>query len=423
MYNYAQSGINRLKNSIWLHKKMLLIFVLGFMSGLPLGLVGTTLQAWYTEAGVDLITIGCLTLIGQPYVYKFLWAPAMDKYAFPFIGRRKGWMIGTQVALIFILICMALTPPKTHPLGLGILALCLAFFSASQDIVLDAYRTEILSAEERGAGSVMATTGYRLAMIVSAGLSLILANCIGFALTYLFMALLVILGLFIVSFAKEPTPSFSSSFTSWHLPFKEFMGRPKALILLAFLVCYKLGDAYCASLSTTFLLKGVGFSLVEIGQINKIGGLVFTILGAFVGAAFLKKIGLYRALLYYGFIQALSNLLFSLLAYVGPHYGLFVFTICAENFSAGLGSAALMVFSMGLCNPRYTASQFALITALAAAGRVFVGPTAGLLVNQVGWVEFYLWTTFFAIPGLLLLYLLRPSIETPQEIILPSPSL
>ncbi len=397
-----------------LQKRMMLVLLLGFASGLPLGLSGTALQAWYAMDGVDVVTIGFLALVGQPYVYKFIWAPFMDKWRVPYLGRRRGWMLVTQIALIGVLCLMAMSNPSSDPYTLAFFALCLAFLSATQDIAIDAYRTELLRPEERGMGTSMAVTGYRIAMLVSGGLTLIVADYAGFSFTYFLMAALMGVGIIATFWAKEPQayreppPTFAAACIE---PFKEFLTRRNALALLAFIILYKLGDAFASTLTTAFLLKGVGFSLKEVGLINKTGGLISTLFGVFVGGVMMVRLGLFRSLLGFGIIQALTNLLFYALALMGPNYGMLVATVCLENFGGGLGTAAFMALVMSLCNPRYTATQFALISALAAVGRVFVGPAAGIMVENVGWAEFFLWTVVFAAPGLILLIWLRPTIN------------
>lgn len=407
-----------LKQPQWMkllfQKRMLLILALGLASGLPLGLSGATLQAWYTTEGVDIITIGFLGLVGQPYVYKFLWAPMMDKYRLPYLGLRRGWMITMQLILIALLILIGMSDPLAKPYQLAFLALCLAFFAATQDIAIDAYRTELLLPEERGLGTSMAVSGYRIAMLISGGLALVIAHHIGFKGTYFVMAGLMLIGVFATLWGPEPKHYRSSPpgfLNACVLPFKEFLSRENAVWLLAFIIFYKLGDTFASSLTTTFLLKGVGFTLLDVGAINKTVGLAATLLGVFVGGLLMVKLGLYRSLLYFGIIQALTNLLFYGLAKVGANYPLMVVTIFFENFGGGLGTAAYMALVMSLCHPQFTASQFALISALAAVGRVYVSPVSGYLVEQVGWAEFFVWTVLFAVPGLVLLYGLRATIK------------
>lgn len=397
-------------------KRMMLILVLGIASGLPLGLTGTTLQAWYTTEKISIVTIGFLGLIGIPYTYKFLWAPFMDRWQIPVfhLGRRRGWMLATQCGLILSLCIMSFLSPSQHGLQLAFVALCFAFLSASQDIVIDAYRTELLTADERGVGTAMAVSGYRIAMLISGGLTLVIAHYMGFSATYLLMAGMMGVGLIATLLAKEPQQYRTDSPRFWNAciePFKEFLTRPQAITLLAFLIFYKLGDAFAATLTSPFLIRGVGFSLLEVGIFYKSVGLVATLLGVFIGGVMLNNVGLFRALLLFGIIQALTNVLFLLLTFVGPNYPVMIMTIFLENLGGGLGTAAFMVLIMSLCNPQYTATQFALLSSLTAVGRVFVGPAAGFLVEIYGWAEFFVLTMIFSIPGLLLLWWLRPTIK------------
>ncbi len=391
------------------HRRLLTIFLLGFASGLPLALTATTLKAWYTEAGVSLATIGLLGLVDQPYLMKFLWSPLMDRYSLP-LGRRRGWMILCQAALVTILTLMAYQNPATTPAQLAVLALCVAFFSASQDIVIDAYRTELLTAEERGLGVAMATTGYRLAMLISGGVALLLAAKFGWRITYLTMAALMAATMLVTLTAPKPSVDAvapASLYAAIVLPLSEFLQRPKALWLLAFAICYKFGDALAGALTIPFLLRGLHFSLVDVGSINKIVGLVASLSGIFLGGILLRRWNYYHALFFFGIMQALSNLLFALLAWVGKHYGLMVTAVVVENIAAGMGTAGLVALLMALCNVRYTATQYALLSSLTAIGRVFSSACSGFIVESTGWVTFFCLSALAAIPGLIILYFLR----------------
>lgn len=400
--------------SLLFQKRMLVILALGFASGLPLALSSNTLQAWYATEGVSILMIGFIALAGQPYAFKFFWAPVVDKYRFPYLGLRRGWIITMQSILIVLLIAMGMMDPIVQPYQLAILALFLAFFSATQDIAIDAYRTELLLPEERGLGASMAVGGYRTAMLVSGGMGLVIAHYLGFQGLYFFMASIMLVGVIATLAGPEPhhpAPKKEMNFlNTCFLPFKEFLSRNNALTILAFIIFYKLGDAFAQSLVTTFLLKGVGFTLLEIGGIYKTVGLAATLIGVFTGGALMVKLGLFRALLYFGVIQALTNLLFYSLAKVGPHYGLMVCTVFLENFAGGLGTAAYMAFIMSLCNPQFTATQFALLSALSAVGRIYVGPASGYLVEVYGWAEFFILSVLFALPGLMLLMKLKKTI-------------
>jgi len=394
-------------------KRMLVVLLLGFSSGLPLGLTMGTLQAWFTIENVDIKTIGFLALVGQPYVYKFLWAPVIDKITPTFLGRRRGWMLITQISLIALLIFIAGFSPATTPLVVGVIALSIAIMSATQDIVIDAYRTELLPAEERGTGAAMAVAGYRIAVLVSGGLALILADYIGFRLVYISMAGFMGIGVLATLFCSEPIHHKAAPQTFVKAciePFKEFWSRKNAIALLVLIVLYKMGDAFAGSLTITFLLRGLEFSLKDIGYIYKTVGLVTTLVGVFWGGLLMARIGLYRSLLWFGFLQAITNFLFMVLAWAGKDYSLMIITIALENLAGGMGTAAFIALLMSLCDERYTATQFALLSALSAVGRVFVGPTAGYLVDYLGWAEFFLCTVIFSIPGLVLLFILKKSI-------------
>lgn len=398
-----------------------LILVLGFSAGLPLGLTGTTLQAWYTVEHVDIVTIGMLALIGQPYVYKFLWAPFLDRFVLPFgKGRRRGWMLFTQVTLIFLLGIMSQLNPSEHSGLLALTALAVAFFSATQDIAVDAYRTEVLKPESRGIGAAMFVTGYRIAMIVSAGFAMIMAKFYGFESTYLLMSALMLIGVLATFLSKEAPIqqniasenlkplSLKSAFV---YPLKEFFSRENAIGLISLIILYKLGDAFAGTLTTTFLIREVGFDLVDVGVTNKTAGLGASIVGAFVGGFALSRMGLFKALLTFGILQAVSNLGFYLLCFTGPDYTVMVSTVFIENFCGGMGTAAYLALIMSLCDTRYTATQFALLSALSAIGRVFVGPLAGIMVKQLGWADFFVASVILSLPGIMLLFWFKAPIN------------
>jgi PAT family beta-lactamase induction signal transducer AmpG len=391
--------------------RTLSILLLGFSSGLPLALSGTTLQAWFAQSNVSLETIGFLSLVGQPYVYKFLWAPFLDRFVPPFLGRRRGWIALMQLCLAITLCFMALGHPKTHGFYLAILACALAFFSATQDIGIDAYRTDVLAPEERGLGASFTITGYRIAMLVSGGLALILAGTSGFKITYLVMAGLTLATMVVTFFSPEPvrtTPPHTLKEAVVN-PFKEFMSRPQSLLILLFLLLYRFGDAFTVSLTTAFLIKSMHFSLTTIGMLNKIVGLGATILGGIIGGILLARISLFRALLYFGILQALCSFLFMALSIVGKNVPLLAGTIFADNFFGGMVTAASVVFITVLCNKKFSATQFALFSAITAFARVFVGPLAGFSAQTMGWPHYFLLSFFLSIPGLLLLWPLRNS--------------
>ena len=392
---------------------MAVMVLLGFSSGLPLPLTSGTLQAWLTVAGVDLRTIGIFSLVGLPYTIKFLWSPLMDRFVPPWLGRRRGWIIPTQLALMLGITSMVLVSPQYAPLALALLALIVAFTSASQDIVVDAYRTDLLPEVERGIGAATFIMGYRIAMLVGGALALILSDQIGWQNTYLIMAGLMIVGVFGTFLGPEPdgkiTPPKNLQEAIWG-PLKDFFSRPRALIILLFIVLYKLGDAYAGSMTTPFLLRGIGFSATDVGTINKGMGLVALIVGAMYGGAIMIKLGLFRSLMIFGLLQMVSNLSFMVLAWTGKNYGVMIFTVAFENLSGGMGMAAFAAFIMALCNKRYSATQFALLSSLSALGRVFISPTSGYVVESTGWAIFFFITTLTALPGLLLLWWLKDEI-------------
>jgi PAT family beta-lactamase induction signal transducer AmpG len=397
-------------------KHILVVLLLGFSSGLPLALIGSTLQAWYTVEGVSLTTIGLLALAGQPYVYKMFWAPAVDRYQPLPIGRRRSWILLTQFLSALILIAMAFVSPAVAPMGLAILALILGFSSSTQDIAIDAYRAEILSEDERGIGASMSVTGYRIAMLFSGGFAFVIAEYVGFKVTFLLMALCMLLCMLVTLKSDEPKTYGKPPLNfkeACFLPFKEFLQRKNALALLLLIVLYKLGDAFAGSLTTTFLLREVGFSLVDVGLINKTFGLIGTLAGAFCGGILLSRAGLFKALVLFGILQALSNLTYMGLIGTDLNYSLMTAAVFLENFGGGLGTAAFISLLMSLCDKRYTATQFALFSALSAIGRVYVGSIAGVWVETLGWSQFFVGSLLISLPGLVLLYWLREEIKSP----------
>jgi len=397
------------------NRRVVAVFFLGFASGLPLALAGGTLQAWMAVEGVDLKTIGFFSLVGLPYAFKFFWAPLLDRYALPFLGRRRGWILGTQLALMILIVMLGFTSPKDTPWLVALFALLLTFTSASQDIVFDAYRTDVLREKERGLGAAVSVTGYRIAMLASGALALILAGPLGWRSTYLLMAGLMLIGTMATIFGPEPEETVrppQSLKEAISGPLTEFFGRPSAWAFLALIILYKIGDAFAGSLTTAFLIRGPGFSIGEVGAINKGLGLMATIIGALYGGVMLARLGLYRSLMIFGILQAISNLSFMVLAYAGKVYSIMVAAVAFENLAGGMGTAAFVAFIMTLCDKRYTATQFALLSALASLGRIFVGPPSGYLSHEVGWVVFFFITFLAALPGLALLYKMRRNINS-----------
>lgn len=392
---------------------------LGFSSGLPLALTNSTLQAWFTQSGVNLMTIGIMTLVGMPYIWKFLWAPLMDRFTPPFLGRRRGWITVTQLLLCASLFLLANMNPASQGGLIGILALLIAFVSASQDIAIDAYRTDVLQMDERGVGSAIFIFAARVALLLSGGFALILADHFGWRFTYELMAIIIAMLVLATYFSPQlqqeclPPRNFYEAVVE---PFMNLLQRENILLILLFVIIYKIGAALAIALMSNFLLKSLGFSLTQVGIAYKFGGFIATILGAFAGGTLLSRIGLYRGLLYFGILQAFSNLTFMLLAVVGKNYLLMFSSLFIENFCSGMSTTALLVFLTSLCHQKYSATQFACLSALDSIGRIFVGPLAAMLVLHYGWVIFYGWSFLLCFPGLIVLTLLRSRIKFNVEL-------
>jgi PAT family beta-lactamase induction signal transducer AmpG len=385
------------------------VLLFGFSSGLPLALVGATLQAWFTKAHVPLATIGFLSLLGIPYTFKFLWAPLLDRYRLPYLGKRKGWIVISQFGLILSLLLFAHYNPSSHAMQMGIIAFFIAILSATQDIAIDAYRTDILPSQERGLGSAYTIFGYRIAVLISGGLALIFADYWGFAYTYQIMAGLILLTM--IPAMKAPATIESEQTTSIFATISgalaDLLQRDKIFLILLFIIFYKIGDALALQLMTNFLLNGLHFSLTEIGIAYKFVSFVATILGAFIGGIILFKYRLYQGLLWFGLAQAFSNLMFIWLAIIGKNFTIMALAMFIENFCSGMSTAALLAFIMSLCHSRYTATQISLLSAIASLGRVFLGPLAALMVEMLGWTQFFIWSFFLCFPGIVMLLFLK----------------
>ncbi len=399
--------------------KTAILLVLGFASGLPLALTSGTLQAWMTVENIDLKTIGFFSLVGQAYVFKFLWSPMMDRFTPPFLGRRRGWLFITQLFLLCGIAAMGFLDPVSHLRWMAALAVLIAFCSASQDIVFDAWKTDVLPTEERGTGAAVSVLGYRLAMLVSGGLALWLADkYLGWQATYWLMAALLIPCMIATLLAPEPddaTPAPRSLEDAVLSPLRDFFGRNNAWLILLLIVLYKLGDAFAMSLSTTFLIRGVGFSAGEVGVVNKTLGLFATIVGALYGGILMQRLSLFRALLIFGILQGASNAGYWLLSITDKHMLSMAGAVFFENLCGGMGTAAFVALLMTLCNRSFSATQFALLSALSAVGRVYVGPVAGWFVQDHGWPTFYLFSVAAAVPGIFLLLLCRRTLAYTQR--------
>ncbi len=393
-------------------RRLSILTLLGFSSGLPLSLTGGTLQAWFTQAGIDVKTIGLLSRIGIPYALKFLWAPLLDRYAISPLGRRRSWMLVSQFSIALGICVLAILAPAEHHLAMASIALVIAFFSATEDIAVDAYRTELLKAHERGVGVGLAVAAYRLALIFAGAGALFLASSYGFSNAYLVMAAAMAVGISASLFGTEPmvsqrTINFSESF--WQ-PLKDILERKQWLLLLALVVCYKLGDAFAEKLAMTFLLRELEFSLNEVGALYQSVGIASAVIGGLLGGVLMLRLSLFKALFVFGLLQMLTNIGFVLLAIWGKSYAFMVAVVISENVFGGMGTAAFIALIMALCNVRFTASQFALFTAFASLGRVFSGPAAGAIVKNYGWVDFFSFTVFVGLIPLVLLGILKPTI-------------
>ncbi|MDE2090703.1 MAG: MFS transporter [Gammaproteobacteria bacterium] len=396
------------------NRRIGITLLLGFSSGLPLALSGSTLQAWMATLHVDIATIGLFSLVGLPYSLKFLWAPFMDRYVPPFLGRRRGWILLAQFTLVVILAGMALTDPVSHVWRMGILAFALSFASASQDIVYNAYYIDILRPAERGLGAAVQAGGYRLAMIVAGAVVLIIADRIGWRDSYLLMALLMLVAMIPTCVGPEPEIHVVPPRTLKEAvvtPLLELLVRRGALWMLLLVVLYKFGNWFSGQLTNAFLIEGLHFTATDVGVVNKGFGIAATIVGIFLGGVLMARLSLFRALLYFGILQAASTLTFLALSLVGHNYLGLVLAVGVENLAWGMGTAAFLAYLMALCDHRYTAFQFALLSTLDSISRVFLGPPAGYLVQYSGWSALFIVSTLLAIPGLVLLVLLRKRIE------------
>lgn len=389
-------------------RKMIALLLLGFSSGMPLFLTSRTLQAWMTVEKVDLASIGLLSLVSLPYSIKFLWAPFLDRYVPPFLGRRRGWLVVTQIGLTIAIAIMSLQQPKQALQLFAINAVIIAFLSASQDIAFDAYRTDILTEWETGAGAAIGVLGYRIALLLTGSLALILADRISWQGVYLFLAGLMAINIIFSIWSPEPIlpeqppTNLAQAIT---LPFQEFfqrLGITKGFLVLVFIVLYRLGDSLVNNMVTPFLLQ-IGFTQTDIGAIQGGMGLIATLVGALLGGVVLSRLGINRSLWIFGILQAFSNLVYFLLAQLGQNYQFMVLAINIENLCSGLATSAFVAFLMSLCNQRFSATQFALLSSLMAFSRDILVAPAGIFAKEIGWTGFFLFTLLAAVPGLILL--------------------
>ena len=385
--------------------RILVAFLMGFACGTPLLLTSTVLQAWMTERGVDLATIGFFSLVGLPYTVKFLWAPVFDRFTLPVLGRRRGWLLVTQLLLMLALVGLGMTDPVQRPWLVAVAAFFVTLFSASQDIVVDAYRREDLTDNQLGLGSSFYVNGYRLGMLLAGSGGLILADRVSFDRVYLLMAASLLLGVATTLLCREPllTRGAPGTFKEAVIePFADYFSRDKALLLLLFILLYKIGDQMASTLTTPFYLS-LGFSKTQIGAVAKLAGLWAVLAGGLLGGIILLRIGIIRSLWLFGVLQAIGILSFTALALIGNSLPALVAAIVVEQLTSGMGTSAYVAYMASLTNKRFTATQYALLSSCMGIPRVIVAAPAGLLAKLTGWPLFFLGCALAAIPGLLLL--------------------
>ena len=416
---------NRLFEAVEVYRdpRVIRLLFLGFVSGLPLLLTASTLAVRLTESGVTKTAIGIFALVGLPYAFKFLWAPLIDKLPVPFftrtLGRRRGWVVLTQLCLILALIGLGYTDPARAPVTTAIWALVVAFCSASQDIVIDAYRVEILEERLYGAGAATLVFGYRVGLLVAGAGALYLASYFDWEAAYLGMAGLVVVGMVTILLSPEPgvpkgAPIKDEGFQRvlhWFreavvAPFTDFLARPQWVVILAFVVFYKFGDAIAGVMANPFYLE-IGFTKIEIANVSKLFGLGATLLGALIGGGLVARYGILESLLIAGILQMASNAMFAVQAAMGSDLGLLFVTIGFENLAGGMGTAAFVAYLSSLCHVAYTATQYALLSSLMSFGRTLLSAPGGWLADQTDWITFFLLTTAAALPGLFLLLWIR----------------
>ncbi|MDN4504100.1 AmpG family muropeptide MFS transporter [Alteromonadaceae bacterium BrNp21-10] len=396
-----------------LNKRMLVCITTGFSSGLPLYLLIQFIPAWLRSFEVDLSTIGLINLVLFPYTWKFVWSPVMDRFVLPFLGRRRGWMLVTQVGLMVLMASLALLDP-THDLSTIIMIVsAIAFLSASQDIVIDAVRRELLPDEELGVGNGFAVQAYRISSFVPGSLGLILAGFFPWSVAHLVISSFMLLGVVTTLVINETSKANERPLTIRAAvidPFNEFFARQgwqQALLILLFIILYKLGDSMATALETPFFLD-MGFSTVEIGSIAKVSKTIGATLGMVIGGVAMIKLGINRSLWIFGFVQIASILGYVALSMVGYNHLMLAFASGFEYLGVGLGSIALIAFMARSTNRHFTATQYALFSSIAAIPRTFVSATTGYIIEAVGYTQFFMWCFVLAVPGMLMLVKIAP---------------
>ena len=403
---------------IYADRRIILIALMGFASGLPLLLTLSTLSYWLRKEGVDLTTIGIFAAVGLPYATKFLWAPIIDRLPVPFLtrrmGQRRSWAITMQAMLIVAIATLGFTDPQTTPFLTALAALTIAFFSASQDIVIDALRIEMLETDEQGAGAASTQLGYRIGILVAGAGAIAVADFVDWSIVFMLLAACMPVGMIAVLMAPEPeapnrTPSRDvETFLREGViePFVDFLKRPAPWAILSFVLLYKFGEAIGGTMANPFYVD-MGYTGVEIAAVSKTSGLIATFIGIFAGGALVRAIGLLPSLVIGGILQAATNVLFAWVAVSDTSVTVLATAVWGDNFTGGLGSAAFVAYLSALCNRDFTATQYALLTAFMATGRTILSTPSGYLAETMGWPEFFIATAFLAVPGLLLIAYLR----------------
>ena len=391
-------------------RRMFVSFLMGFACGLPLLLTSTLLQAWMKKAGIDLTMIGLIALVGLPYTLKFLWAPFLDRFTISSMGRRRGWLLLAQIALVISIAGLGFINPAQDPAIMVLAALLVTFSSASQDIVVDAYRREDLADEELGLGSSFYINGYRIGMLLASGGGLILADLLSFKTAYMIMAACMLPAIVTTLLTPEPSIAAGTPKTMREAivePLSEYFSRENAVLILAFILLYKIGDTMASAITTPFYLD-LGFSMKEIGAIVKVFGLGATISGSLIGGMLMLRMGINRSLWVFGFLQGISVAGFAVLARIGYSLPALSGVIVFENLTGGMGTAAYAAFMGSITNKKFTATQYALLSSLMGVPRVLASAPTGFLAKHMGWENFFIFCVIIALPGMLLLLKFAP---------------
>lgn len=391
-------------------KRMAAVLLMSFASGLPFNLTGFTVQAWLASEGLDIKTIGIFTLVSLPYFFKFMWAPLLDRYLPPVLGRRRGWILIYQICLAVAIAVMGFCSPTKELYVLGVLAVLVAFLSASQDIVIDAYRVDAIPVSERGLAAAAQSFGYRSAAMLAGAVLVLIAAHLGWRVAFLMVACLMAATTLGTLWAPEPEvpgkPPRSLADAVWH-PLRALFGQKGAWGFVLLVLLYKIGDAFALSLYSAFMIKGMGFSLDELSIAGKVNMTVSSMIGVAFGGWVYMRWGTFKSLLIFGIGQALTNLLYVWLALAGKKIWLLVLATSLDTGVGGMGLAAFTAYLVSLCSANFSATQYALLSAIASLPRISMGSVAGFVVARIGWANFFVVTFLTAMPGLILLVILR----------------